>query len=204
MIQCACGCGEALSEYCPTGAPRRFIAGHGRRKPPEHVPKRILLAPKVLCGCGCGQTLPAYNQYGNKQRYIYGHVPNRLYSPVEPPPMQGRSENKDAKRSRESRWAKKIAVLRHYCGGADPTCACCGERHPQFLALDHVNRDGGEHRRSLGLKGGYQFYTWVVKQGFPAGFRVLCHNCNMAVGIWGTCPHQTETENAGQNAGQKG
>jgi hypothetical protein len=27
-------------------------------------------------------------------------------------------------------------------------------------------------------------------QGYPPGFRVLCHNCNMAIGLFGVCPHE--------------
>jgi len=28
-------------------------------------------------------------------------------------------------------------------------------------------------------------------QGYPTGFRVLCHNCNQAIGLYGYCPHKT-------------
>lgn len=82
-------------------------------------------------------------------------------------------------------------MFRHY-GGAEPACSCCGEKHLQFLAIDHIAQDGAEHRRKIDSKGGYTFYNWLVQNGFPPGFRVLCHNCNMAIGIWGTCPHKAE------------
>jgi hypothetical protein len=32
---------------------------------------------------------------------------------------------------------------------------------------------------------------WLRKNGFPKGFRVLCHNCNFAHGHYGYCPHKT-------------
>ena len=42
-------------------------------------------------------------------------------------------------------------------------CACCGEEQYEFLCIDHVNDDGNER-----------------------------HNCNMAKGFHGQCPHSTE------------
>jgi hypothetical protein len=32
----------------------------------------------------------------------------------------------------------------------------------------------------------------LIKNNFPDGFQVLCHNCNMSIGLYGYCPHQTE------------
>jgi hypothetical protein len=112
-ILCGCGCGGSLKEWNANGVTLRFIFGHGKKKPEGHVPQRVLTAKQILCGCGCGNTLPNYNKFGNKQRYIYGHVATRIYEPAKPPLMAALSENKDAQRSRASRWAKKLAVLRH-------------------------------------------------------------------------------------------
>lgn len=39
---------------------------------------------------------------------------------------------------------------------------------------------------------GYKFYRWIKAQGFPKHLRLLCHNCNMAYGLYGRCPHQDE------------
>jgi hypothetical protein len=67
-------------------------------------------------------------------------------------------------------------------------CACCGETTPEFLEIDHVNNDGAEHRRQIGVRGG--FYGWLKTHRYPPGFQVLCSNCNMAKGRYGECPHQ--------------
>lgn len=70
-------------------------------------------------------------------------------------------------------------------------CACCEETTVAFLSVDHVENNGAEHRRMIG-KGGAPTYRWLVKNGFPDGFQVLCHNCN--IGKYrnnGVCPHQT-------------
>ncbi len=68
-------------------------------------------------------------------------------------------------------------------------CECCGESHPIFLDVDHINGDGAEQRRKDPLQ--YTIYTWLVKNNFPPGFRLLCSNCNK--GRWrngGICPHE--------------
>ena len=90
-----------------------------------------------------------------------------------------------AKRARAQR---KMALLSHYSGG-DVKCACCGEREVAFLAIDHTNGGGNKHRKELGISSGAEFYKWLVDSGFPDGFRVLCHNCNFAMGHYGSCPH---------------
>ena len=79
----------------------------------------------------------------------------------------------------------KIETFSHYGGNR---CACCGETHIEFLQLDHIN-GGGARDRKLGLVG-ISLYTKLRKLGYPIGFRVLCANCNFAIGLYGYCPHQ--------------
>ena len=86
------------------------------------------------------------------------------------------------------RIKNKIKVLEAY-GGKYYHCVCCGEKHFEFLSIDHINWDGKTHRKDLGLTGN-KFYGWLIKNNFPEGFQVLCMNCNFAKGIYGFCPHQ--------------
>lgn len=65
-------------------------------------------------------------------------------------------------------------------------CACCGETEPKFLSIDHVNGGGIKHRKS---RGAHRAMLDIVRAGFPADYRLLCHNCNQALGFYGTCPH---------------
>lgn len=32
--------------------------------------------------------------------------------------------------------------------------------------------------------------SWLKTNGYPDGFQTLCHNCNMAKGFYGICPHK--------------
>ena len=92
-------------------------------------------------------------------------------------------------REREKTRAARHVVLSHYSNGTFK-CACCGEFAYEFLALDHTNGDGCKHRREIGTGSGVSYYKWFINNNFPAGFRVLCHNCNLAIAFYGQCPHQ--------------
>lgn len=83
----------------------------------------------------------------------------------------------------------RLEVIKVYGG----KCACCGDSHWEFLEIDHKNGGGNAHRRALGVNGGYQFYLWLRKQGFPSDeFQLLCSNCNQAKRRYGRCPHENE------------
>lgn len=96
-------------------------------------------------------------------------------------------------RSKQARWQLKVDTLAAYGG----ICACCGEAEPMFLGIDHISGGGTKHRRELG--GGGRFYRFLKINDWPSGYRVLCHNCNMAYGFFGQCPH-TKQGTASQSA----
>lgn len=98
---------------------------------------------------------------------------------------------------RSNEWGRarhqrnKEAVLLAYGG----KCACCGESHPAFLALDHKNGGGNKHRRHLGNgqvgRGGSKMYAWAIRNNFPKWMQLLCHNCSFAKSHYpGGCPHK--------------
>lgn len=82
----------------------------------------------------------------------------------------------------------KLIVFNHYSNG-HPTCICCGEDNINFLTMDHINGDGAKHRKEMGRGGGI-LNNWLIKNNFPKGFRILCMNCNWAIGQYGHCPHE--------------
>ena len=102
---------------------------------------------------------------------------------------QARYHKKNPDLNKTYRWRIKLEVLTAY-GGA---CTCCGERRPEFLCIDHVNKDGAKHRKeTFGRKspGSFEVYLWIRRNNFPSDLQVLCYNCNMASFIFGECPHR--------------
>jgi hypothetical protein len=67
-------------------------------------------------------------------------------------------------------------------------CSCCGESERAFLAIDHKNNDGHVDRKN-GIRG-QNLLKKIIALGFPEQYQVLCHNCNTAKSLLGTCPHQ--------------
>ena len=69
-------------------------------------------------------------------------------------------------------------------------CVCCNETTKEFLAIDHVNNDGYLHRRQEKISGS-GIYWWLKKNNYPTDgrFQILCHNCNVAKALYGSCPH---------------
>ena len=100
--------------------------------------------------------------------------------------------DKFKKRRAAYRQQIKLAVFEKY-GGA--RCACCAEERLEFLSIDHINGGGAKHREQItgDRRNGSNLYFWLRTQGFPPGFRVLCMNCNFAIGHFGYCPHERET-----------
>ena len=101
-----------------------------------------------------------------------------------------RRENPEVvRRERESHRRARIGVMLHYCPDGILKCACCGETEVKFLSLDHIDGGGNAHRREIG-RGPTAIFGWLKRNNYPPGFQVLCHNCNMAKGFYGVCPHQ--------------
>lgn len=100
--------------------------------------------------------------------------------------MDIQNEKKKAKSQRV-----KDAVFGAYGGYR---CVCCGEVERLFLSIDHIHNDGAAWRRATfghRQRAGAYTYRWLVKHHFPAGFQVLCMNCNHGKRMnQGVCPHQ--------------
>jgi len=102
------------------------------------------------------------------------------------------------------RQNQKLKVLNYYSNGT-LVCACCREQEYEFLTVDHINNNGAEERRTIRSQGdGSAFYYWLVKNGFPKGYQVLCMNCNMSKGHHGVCVHQRGVEARFHGVHQKG
>ena len=98
-----------------------------------------------------------------------------------------RRRNRERTNANARAWRRRLReeVLAAY----SHACACCGEARFEFLAIDHVSGDGAAHRKKVAQ---HALLGWLKREGYPAGFRVLCHNCNMSRGVYGHCPHEVE------------
>ena len=66
----------------------------------------------------------------------------------------------------------KNIVFSHYGN----KCALCNCTIREFLTIDHIKGGGAKHRKELKRSGPF-FYSWLIKNLFPDGFRILCWNC---------------------------
>lgn len=149
---------------------------------------------------GCGKTFarfggtrtlcaacrpPLTKPCGTCGKQFVGSMDQRRYCSVECREVQVADQRKTA------RDGLRMRALRAYSDGDTPSCSCCREFVPQFLALDHINGGGRKQRQELGGGG---FWTWLRANNYPPGFRVLCHNCNFGRQInGGVCPHEEMT-----------
>jgi hypothetical protein len=131
------------------------------------------------------QLLRSLQKHGYPPGYrVLCHNCNHLERPKKPWRLEYQRE-----------WFRKLreAVIHHY-GGETPSCACCGLTDFRILTIDHIEGGGKAHRRITG--NGMSFYRWLQKNGYPSGYRILCHNCNHVRGhvrgYVGPCPHESE------------
>jgi hypothetical protein len=90
----------------------------------------------------------------------------------------------DYQRARDRYYLGK--VLAHYSPDSPPCCACCSSG--EGLSIDHVNGNGKDHHESTGKRGfGTPFWRWLIEQGFPPGYQVLCKSCNSSKGRGKRC-----------------
>lgn len=137
-----------------------------------------------------------YHKYGDKYREK-NRERARIRAAMETPEQRAARQTKERERAsrsdqreryqfnaQERRRLARNRILAAY----GEKCACCGESDEAFLVVDHINGGGREHRRAIG--GSHRFYGWLVREGFPPGFQILCYNCNAAKERHDGCPHR--------------
>ena len=105
-------------------------------------------------------------------------------------------KNRDKPESKENR----LKVLQYYSkrlsNSSIPCCNCCGlNSHIEFLTVDHIagrqEMDSEPELKKLKYMSklsGTALVIWIIKNNFPKGFQILCHNCNQTKGYYGQCP----------------
>lgn len=81
-----------------------------------------------------------------------------------------------AKKQAARYHSRKNVVIHHY----GDICTNCGEDEFKKLTIDHVNNNGGKHRRAT------QGHTYDFLYNNPImsdGYQVLCYNCNCSKNV---------------------
>lgn len=86
----------------------------------------------------------------------------------------GRREHHLAKYTSDRVSLKTETFLRY---SADGSCVRCGFKDIRALSLDHINGGGLVEMRKINRRGGWMFYAYLRKKGYPPGYQVLCMNC---------------------------
>ena len=88
----------------------------------------------------------------------------------------------DYQKKYQKKYQEKLKheVLCHYSKN-DPCCNVCGNIDERSLSIDHIENNGADHRRDMGIVNGsgVGMYRWLRKHNFPNNppLQVLCMNC---------------------------
>lgn len=63
------------------------------------------------------------------------------------------------------------------------SCACCAAT--EALTLDHIAGGGKQHRQIFTSSSA--MYRWIITNGHPDGFQILCSPCNKSKGAGPRC-----------------
>jgi len=98
-----------------------------------------------------------------------------------------RKKNRERLNEYRRKYLKKIRreVISYYSNGKFE-CVYCGEKHYEFLTIDHIHNNGSEHRKNMKSS---NIYLELKKERYPNGYRVLCYNCNISKGLYGYSPY---------------
>lgn len=157
---CVC-CGEKTYEFLEIdhingdGAKHRREIGHSIIN--DTIKRGFPKNLQILCA-NCNRGHGKFKTCPHKQE------------PLKPKSSSGRNRRKRRQR-----------CIEYY----DGKCVCCNEDNWAFLEFDHINNNGGEHRRNL--KG--SLVSWLINNDFPDSIQLLCSNCNKAKELYETCPH---------------
>ena len=153
----------------------------------------------------------SYNRW-NKKNYEINKEKRKIYN-SKPETIAYREKYQLAHKPQQLQRQKnyknrlRMSALIHYSKSISntdiPTCACCGEKSfIDFLCIDHIEGKKEMENNTELVRLGYsskwltaKLMLWLKQNNYPAGFQVLCHNCNFAKGMVKnnyTCPHQHE------------
>lgn len=141
--------------------------------------------------CGDEKTLESFSKHksckGGRHTQCKSCVNERNKERYSQNPTPSKKANQEYYRRLKSH------ILQAYGGKCQCPSGLCDERRPEFLAIDHIHGGGSAERLVVGH--GPHMYRHVIRQGCPKDkYRLLCHNCNTALGHHHYCPHERERD----------
>ena len=88
--------------------------------------------------------------------------------------LKSKATKASKRRSQRKIYQKQREIILEHYG---KVCALCGFADQRALSIDHIEGGGNKHRKTIRSSSGSPFYSWLIKNGFPVGFRTLCMNC---------------------------
>lgn len=182
---CVC-CGEDLRKY-PEFATLDHIGGYDGTGPRKG---NALYAWAKRNGWPNSLRLLCFNcnfTIGHHGYCVHGLVDEKQKRRAGRPITTGNTTQKQKIYNRNYYVKVKTQVMEAYGG---QKCACCGITDFELLSIDHIGLTGADHREKISgnRRDGRNLYYWLIKNNFPPGYRVLCHQCNFCL-QWGYCPH---------------
>lgn len=136
------------------------------------------------CGIGLIKNNNWYPSYEDHHNYICKKCSSKY--------AQGCAQKPEVKIRRAE---DRLEVKRTLFDILGNKCECCGFADFSALSIDHIDGNGAAHRKSLNMGGGSNFYVHVLKNIETIDqYRILCHNCNLCLGLNGYCPHQEQKD----------
>ena len=123
----------------------------------------------------CNKEIAEDKVFCNKDCYypwLKSHNPNPKFGKIDKNYSTIKAIRKFSRSYREK-------VINFYSQGKIE-CTICKEQDPIVLCIDHID----ENNKNKKIPSGNTFYRWLIKNNFPGGFQVLCHNCNFRKEYW--------------------
>lgn len=154
--------------------------------------RRALLKSKGIC-IECGELPSLTNQVRCENCAAKCREANKRYQKNNPDKVRARrkdwySNGKFGYKTRAAQKNQRLQLRKKVIDKYGGQCACCTESTYEFLQIDHLDKDGKQHRLEVGR--GMKLHRDMLKDDIKYRIRILCGNCHNAITAHGKCPHE--------------
>lgn len=154
--------------------------------------RREKLKQQGLC-TNCGKVPPEINKVKCSTCLKAARKSNDRYQKNNPAKVKARrkdwySNGKFGHITRATRKKYRLQLRKKVIAKYGGKCACCAESTYEFLQIDHIDKNGKQHRSEIGRS--IKLHRDMLKDTTKYRIRILCGNCHNAVTAHGVCPHE--------------